>query len=387
MRCAGSLLISSFVLAAVVGCKNQSAPLANPFLTPDRVPPPQTRVLMPGTAQPYYPGDPAPSLTTAPATTLPPTTTTFAPAATTIGAPQPGTIVPGQVVPSNIPGGAYPGAPPVNPVTPVTPVSPPGGWGTYPPSGGTASLSAPSGFQTASTGGEAVRVPGDSGALRFEPPTPAPSLPADAVVPAASQSIAALNPNQPTVAPAPGGAFQPNAGAQGPVEQARFGLPGFQQLAIREVTQAEFQQEMIPTAASPQVVPAASDGFRPAGSSPASDAAGSQSFRTPEIHGGGSVAGSATPSTDARFGVGGSQEWLRGQLEYWPETGEWSIRYMGDGPKDQIGGRVLIDNPQVLGNLPPGEYVVLHGQLFGRQVDDSSYRPTYRVATVERQQK
>ena len=390
--------------AAVVGCKNQSAPLANPFLTPDRVPPPQTRVLMPGTAQPFYAGDPPPTLATAPPTTLAPTPTTFAPAGTTIGAPQPGAFVPGAVVPSYIPGGAYPGAPPVSPVTPVTPISPPGGWGTYPAPGGTASLSVPSGFKTASTGADAVRVPGDDQVLRFEPPTPAPSLPADAVVPALmaasagaprvtlpqppapSQSFVSLNPNQPTIAPGPGGSFQPNAGAQGPVQQAGYALPGFQQLAIREVTPAEFQQGVSPTSTSPAVVTAGGDGFRPMGSTPTSEDAGSQSFRTPEIRRE-AVAASETPPTDARFGVGGSQEWLRGQLEYWPESGEWSIRYMGDGPTDQIGGRVLIDNPQVLGNLPPGEFVVLHGQLYGRQIDESSYRPAYRVATVERQQK
>jgi hypothetical protein len=111
--------------------------------------------------------------------------------------------------------------------------------------------------------------------------------------------------------------------------------------------------------------------------------AASSSFRTPEIRR--ESIGAAV--ADGRFGVGASQEWLRGQLEYWPESGEWSIRYMGDGPTDQIGGRVLIDNPQVLGNLPPGEFVVVEGQLYGRQVDASSYRPAYRVATVQRQQK
>lgn len=396
MRCIVCLLISFLVTAATAGCKNQSAPLANPFLTPDRVPPPQTRVLMPGTAQPLYAGDPPPVVAPAPGTQLAPTPTTFAPA---------GTVVPGAVVPSNIPGGAYPGAPPVSPVTPVTPISPPGGWGTYPPPGGTAALSVPSGFQTASTSGEGVRVPGDDSVLRFEPPTPAPSLPGNAAVPGsnlasanggtigfpqpASRSLTALNQNQPTLAPGPGGSFPPNAGAQGPVQQAGFGLPGYQQLAIREVAPAEYQQNVAPTAVATGVgAVAASDGFRPQGSTPMSADSGAQSFRTPEIHRGSTPATSvAAAETDARFGVGSGQEWLRGQLEYWPESSEWSIRYMGDGLTDQIGGRVLIDNPQVLGNLPPGEFVVLHGQLYGRQVDDSSYRPAYRVATVERQQK
>jgi hypothetical protein len=43
------------------GCKSPSGGgIANPFLAPDRVPPPATRALAPGQAQPYYPGDPLP---------------------------------------------------------------------------------------------------------------------------------------------------------------------------------------------------------------------------------------------------------------------------------------------------------------------------------------
>ena len=43
-----------------VGCRNHSGAVGNPFLAPDRVPPPATRSLLPGQAQPYYPGDPLP---------------------------------------------------------------------------------------------------------------------------------------------------------------------------------------------------------------------------------------------------------------------------------------------------------------------------------------
>jgi hypothetical protein len=48
-------------LSSAAGCKNQqSAVAANPFLSPNRVPPPSTRALAPGQAQPYYQGDPLP---------------------------------------------------------------------------------------------------------------------------------------------------------------------------------------------------------------------------------------------------------------------------------------------------------------------------------------
>jgi hypothetical protein len=48
------------VSLGLAGCRNQSGGMANPFLAPDRVPPPATRAIMPGQAQPYYPGDPLP---------------------------------------------------------------------------------------------------------------------------------------------------------------------------------------------------------------------------------------------------------------------------------------------------------------------------------------
>ncbi|MBN1853422.1 MAG: hypothetical protein JW829_11885 [Pirellulales bacterium] len=53
MRCS-FVLMMGMVLAAALGCRNRATPLSNPFLAPDRVPPPATRTLVPGTAVPYY---------------------------------------------------------------------------------------------------------------------------------------------------------------------------------------------------------------------------------------------------------------------------------------------------------------------------------------------
>ena len=52
-------------LVIVVGCRSHPGGVANPFLAPDRVPPPATRALLPGQAQPYYPGDPLPVMQSA----------------------------------------------------------------------------------------------------------------------------------------------------------------------------------------------------------------------------------------------------------------------------------------------------------------------------------
>jgi hypothetical protein len=54
-------LAVSLLAIIVGGCRNQSTALSNPFMAPDRVPPPSTRAIPPGTAQPYYPGDPLPA--------------------------------------------------------------------------------------------------------------------------------------------------------------------------------------------------------------------------------------------------------------------------------------------------------------------------------------
>lgn len=64
---------------ALNGCRSSSTGIAgSPFLAPDRVPPPSTRLLQPGQAQPYYQGDPLPAMQSA----------------LTPGSNQPGTNVP-----------------------------------------------------------------------------------------------------------------------------------------------------------------------------------------------------------------------------------------------------------------------------------------------------
>src|SRR5690606_26043711 len=101
----------------------QSTPLANPFLAPDRVPPPATGTLAPGTAQPYY-GDLAPA--------VPPTTTM----------PPAGTVTPQ----------------PTYPPPQTAPVTPPGGW----------SQPAATPYGTPMSGPAAV-LPGDNTAIQIAP--------------------------------------------------------------------------------------------------------------------------------------------------------------------------------------------------------------------------
>lgn len=55
------LALRVVVVLGLAGCSNQQRTSANPFMAPDRVPPPATRTIAPGTAAPYYPGDPVPA--------------------------------------------------------------------------------------------------------------------------------------------------------------------------------------------------------------------------------------------------------------------------------------------------------------------------------------
>jgi hypothetical protein len=53
----------AMIALALSGCRSSSNGVAgNPFMSPDRVPPPNTRALLPGQAQPYYQGDPLPAM-------------------------------------------------------------------------------------------------------------------------------------------------------------------------------------------------------------------------------------------------------------------------------------------------------------------------------------
>jgi hypothetical protein len=356
-----STLATLVVVAALVGCRNQPGTMNNPFLTPDRVPPPSTRVLVPGTAQPYYPGDPLPGAATSPPATLAPPATAY-------------------------PGAAYP--PSSAPLT-----TPPGGWGAYPPQ--SQSTLAPS-VQQASTEiplgptstSDSIRLSGDQLPLRFpapqpqtfsspaplaapaaEPITPTPATPPPARMPI--QSILPLAGNQPATSSAPA-TFPPNAGAQAP-----------QQLQIREVTPAEYLAPPQPQVASNSAA-GARDGFRPQSPESRDDAESSpsQSFRPPEIR----KAAVADAAAVSEYGVGDNYQWLRGQLEYWPAAGQWSLRYLPAGAHaDSLGGRVMIDNPQVLANLQAGEFVMVRGQLFSKQTDTGATAPAYRVAVIQRQ--
>lgn len=336
-------------LLGLAGCKSQTATVSNPFLTPDRVPPPQTRVLAPGTAQPYYPGDPLPGASTyqAPSPSAPPT---YAPGTTP-------------------PGGWGGPSPQYQQPAPYQGAPPPAGAQPYSPNYGVTPTGATLGPDD--VGG---RVAPLAGAVPQMPDlSPADSLAAQPRVPI--QKLLADPRQQP---PGDVGMSSPVGGATLTVvpnaAASPWGDPGLQQATYAESTA---------TLATGSPARFGSDGFQARGSSGSSTAAASEGFRPPAITRAG-VDAAAAPAGDSRYGVGDGYQWLRGQLVLDGVTGMMFVQYMTTGA-DSYGGALPLANPEVVANLLPGEYVKLDGELQHAPRDDDTLMPVFRVSGVQRQ--
>ncbi|MEO2047506.1 MAG: hypothetical protein ABGX16_13150 [Pirellulales bacterium] len=100
--------MGALVACMMIGCHSQTGSFTNPFTPPDRVPPPATQPLTPGTAQPYYPGGP------------------IQPTAPVMGQP---TVPPGTFAAPPVNGGSVYGNPSMGqPGMPVNPSVPASGW-------------------------------------------------------------------------------------------------------------------------------------------------------------------------------------------------------------------------------------------------------------------
>jgi hypothetical protein len=236
----------------LVGCTNQQMSASNPFMAPDRVPPPATRTIAPGTAAPYYPGSPMPAAQIAP------------PASPLIAQTQPPFAAPPTAIAMATPSAAPPAA-----AAPPKPLE--------------------------FSGDRTVAIPADDQALRFALPSPpavnpvapqpiqpqpasqmaAAAAPASAVVPAAfNQPVANPAPAVPVPVPTPtadanssGPWRSPQVPQSGPpVMQAQYLQPQPAQPTML-VAQPPQSQPQAPAAApmpvelrpmtSPQVAPAA----------------------------------------------------------------------------------------------------------------------------------
>jgi hypothetical protein len=327
-------LVCAVSLWMLAGCHNQSASFNNPFVAPDRVPPPATQVLAPGSAQPYYP---AGSTIPAPVGQMPPPPPSYG----GIGQPS----IPPPSMPTYTPqtAPAIPGAYPTPGAQRIPPPSsmPPAGGGAYSPS--TSSVQ-PSSFNIlqASVQQPIDSRPGDSGQGSMEPS--ASELSSLVSIPADKQQLRFNPPIVPVGAP-----------------------------ATRSVSGWSTVSRSPPHARQSELSPSP-----PIGSGVAS---GLGSYEK----------ASAGRQAAERFGYGSRYEWLRGQLEYFHSNKQWHIRYQprnqaGAVPSDQYGGSLPVGNPHLLGELRPGDYVLVQGRLQRSDMANSSAPWNYVVSVVQRQQ-
>jgi hypothetical protein len=193
--CAIAALAAFALLATAGGCRSTSGDLTNPFLAPDRVPPPATHMLMPGQAQPYYPGDPLPVMQSSTAPTANPvaanekqTTPSLSSSGRLLAWSSPNGVAPPATVSATT---SSSGAAPSATGAPTSVWPPPG---------------PPEPNALAATGEPAVSIPTDTGSLRFEAAAetvakvPAPTI---AAQPTSPKSLApATAPQNYTVVPA-----------------------------------------------------------------------------------------------------------------------------------------------------------------------------------------
>lgn len=144
---------------------------------------------------------------------------------------------------------------------------------------------------------------------------------------------------------------------------------------------AAIEQQGFPTSVQPAqyaIAPgAASDGFRPQGSS-------LQTAAPPSSQ---PLVNSALTSEDpSHFGFDTTYSWLRGQLQYYPQTGYWGLRYVPlQGTSDPYGGVVVINNSEVLEGVQPGEFLLIQGFLETADNGDGTFVPLYTVEGIQRQ--
>lgn len=328
-------LLTIVTLLVSIGCRSQQAQITNPFLSPDRVPPPATGALQPGAAQPYYPGDPPP----------------FSTGAITPGAVPPNVVPPSATYPP--PATSYPPAYQSPPQT--APLNPPGGWNQPAPTGsGTRNGFQPtSGYAPATLSaveGQVVRVAPDNENLRF---ASVPNHnPADILQVAANEQTLTQQPY---------------------VYNPPIAMQGFNQ----SQPTAQLATAVLPVV--PTLSGAASDGFRPQGSSRLSGS----SFESPSIS---QPLPNQSQEDSNLFGYDAAYNWLRGQLQFFPEKGVWGLRYITNGGGlDQYGGIAVISNPEVLGGLPPGEHLLVQGFMEVLDAGNGQIMPAYTIEGIQRQ--
>ena len=425
--------------AAVVlmaGCSSgQQSGVPNPFMSADRVPPPGTRLIPQGTAQPYYPTSPVPPAQGA----IPPATTPWTGGGQSDITPIPGNSFSSASTPSasnfstSTPNDSLGSEPAIAvptdgadlrfaalptpstrlDVAPLAGASVPAVTGTLPPRGSTSQpttlAAGPTSIATSpamastplgTSGPQVTLTPIDNPAPDSTFPEPSPPggggqtapvpFPSDIPrirlphggVPAATsaQGLPAGVQTMSYQIELPPAGVAPTAPPLSPpavTPPAGYTAAPTQLMVTPSasgVVPASYQAELPPASIAP-------DGFRP----PASFSAGAEQQQAGGVAPA-TFASSTIPGTGQQaYAYGASYEWLQGRLEYSAVHGYWTLRYMPlGGPSDSFGGHVVIANSDVLAGYHPGDFVTVQGQLVALGADPS-LGVAYSVYTIQRQ--
>lgn len=342
-----TLVLSVVFLAGCQGC-HSSAPMQNPFFGPTTVPAPPTGNTAAPLAAPYYQGAPA---------TLP-------------------SVTPGTQIPS-----ATLGPPPT----------------TYPPTGQTYPPQSATERTKAVSPGQQNQVIGGTALSRGRWTTPAvaarPIVAPESSATSSSQIVQTQStPSVQTVASVPEWSVVRVTEKQqvGVAEEELVGTeydiavdendPAAPQYATSEPARFQSPDNVVEIGQLP-----------PARTSAVKNATYSTTPSEPRSRSIYAVARRNTPSagadraaSDSVFGYDPQYRWLKGRLEYSEIERRWKLRYIPiDGATDDNGGSVVLREDIDMGDLRPGDYVTLYGEIGEREEDSKGYAPVYYAERIE----
>jgi len=90
-----------------------------------------------------------------------------------------------------------------------------------------------------------------------------------------------------------------------------------------------------------------------------------------------------SPRSGSRYAFAPDHSWLKGKLEYLHGRQQWKLRYIPiDGETDEFGGSVVIPDAAMLSNFKAGNFVKLEGAIDRSSLGPGKYAPDYRVARI-----
>jgi len=87
----------------------------------------------------------------------------------------------------------------------------------------------------------------------------------------------------------------------------------------------------------------------------------------------------------SQYGYASDHTWLKGQLEYLSSKKEWKLRYIPiDGETDEYGGSVVIKDSSRLKDCEAGQFVTIQGSIDKASTGAGSFAPSYSIERIKK---